>query len=65
MEICMYCGFKYLSVIFEGDGHMFYRCPNKSCNKMDARRKQIEKRGKIIKRDGTVVKVNTYDGKIE
>lgn len=49
--------------IYEGEGHIFLRCPD--CKKMDARRKQLTIRGSIIKMDGRIIEVNTYDGEIK
>jgi len=51
--------------VYEAERHIFLRCSNKSCGKMETRMKQLEVRGKIIKRDGTIVEVNVYDGEIE
>jgi len=63
MHICFNCGFKYMLPIYEGEGHIFLRCPD--CKKMDARRKQLTIRGSIIKMDGRIIEVNTYDGEIK
>jgi hypothetical protein len=64
MYICFNCGHKYMLVVYEGEGHIFLRCPNKGCGKMDGRRKQLSNRGMIVKKDGSVVEVNTYDGEM-
>ena len=68
MYICPSCGFKYLIAVYEAERHIFLRCPNKSCEscgKLETRMKQLEVRGKVIKRNGIVVEVNVYDGDIE
>lgn len=65
MYICHTCGYKYMLPAYEGPAHIFLRCPNKECGKMDGRRKQTDVRGKIVKRNGRVVEVNIYDGKIK
>lgn len=64
MYICFNCGFKYMLPVYEGEGHIFLRCPNKECSKMDARRKQLQIRGSVTKMNGSTVEVNTYDGEI-
>lgn len=63
MYICFNCWFKYMLPVYEGEGHIFLRCPN--CKKMDGRRKQLAIRGRIVKTDGYTVEVNTYDGEIK
>lgn len=64
MHICPHCEFKYMISQYEGETHIFLRCPNDGCYKMVARRKQLYIRGKIVKSDGYVIEVNTYDGNI-
>ncbi len=65
MEICPNCGFKYMISHYEGEAHAFFRCPNQGCYKMTTRRKQLKIRGRVFKKNGIVVEVNTYDGEIK
>lgn len=65
MHICPHCGFKYMISHYEGETHMFLRCPNEGCYKMVHKRKQLTIRGKIIKANGYSIEVNTYDGEIK
>ena len=65
MYICQHCGFKYMLPVYEAERHIFLRCPNKDCGKMDTKMKQLEIRGKVVKHDGVEVNVNTYDGVID
>ena len=69
MYICFDCGHKYMLPVYEAHTHIFLRCPK--CEKMDTKRKQLDKtqtfvamRGKIVKSE-KIIKVNVYDGVID
>ncbi len=64
MHICPHCGFKYMLVVYEAERHIFLRCPNEGCYKLETRLRQLDIRGKIVKSDGYSVEVNVYDGEI-
>jgi len=65
MHICPHCGFKYMLPVYEAERHIFLRCPNDGCYKMETRLKQLEIRGKVIQHYGNVVETNTYHGEID
>jgi hypothetical protein len=51
--------------VYEGETHIYLRCPNPECGKMAGYRKQLAIRGKAIKANGTIVETNAYDGEIK